>query len=53
MKRIVLALFVTVSALVFTNSAMANNVSLNLRFDHNDHYLLLGEWQHQLSYHDV
>jgi PEP-CTERM motif len=38
MKRIALALFVTVAALVFTNSAMANNVSLTFEFDHNDHY---------------
>jgi hypothetical protein len=38
MKRIVLALFVTVAALVFTNSAMANSVSLTFEFDHKDHY---------------
>jgi len=38
MKRIVLALFVTVAALVFTNSALANSVSLTFKFDHNDHY---------------
>lgn len=38
MKRIVLALFVTVAALIFTNSALANSVSLTFEFDHNNHY---------------
>ena len=38
MKRILLALFVAVAALIFTNPAMANSVSLTFEFDHNDHY---------------
>jgi hypothetical protein len=38
MKRFVLALIVVVSALVFTNSALGNTVSLKFEFDHNDHY---------------
>jgi hypothetical protein len=38
MKRIALAMFVVVSALILTNSALANSVSLTFKFDHNDHY---------------
>jgi hypothetical protein len=38
MKRIALALLVTLAALMFTNSAMANSVSLTFKFDNNDHY---------------
>lgn len=38
MKRTILALFITLAALVFTNSAMATPVSLTFEFDHNDHY---------------
>jgi hypothetical protein len=38
MKRIALAMFVVVAALVLTNSALANSVSLTFKFDHNDHY---------------
>ena len=38
MKRFVIALLVVVAALVCTNSALANSVSLTFKFDHNDHY---------------
>ena len=38
MKRFVVILFVVVAALAFTNSALANSVSLTFKFDHNDHY---------------
>jgi hypothetical protein len=38
MKRIALAMFVVVAALVLTNSALANSVSLTFKFDNNDHY---------------
>ena len=38
MKRFVITLLVVVAALVFTNSALANSVSLTFKFDQNDHY---------------
>ncbi len=38
MKRFALALFVALAAMLFTNSALANSVSLTFKFDHNDHY---------------
>ena len=38
MKRFVIAVLVVVAALVFTNSALANTVSLTFKFDQNDHY---------------
>ena len=38
MKRVALAMFVLIAALVLTNSALANSVSLTFKFDHNDHY---------------
>ena len=38
MKRIFLALFITLFALVLSNSALANSVSLTFEYDHQDHY---------------
>lgn len=38
MKRLSLALFITLFALVLTNSAFANSVSLTFEYDHQNHY---------------
>src|SRR5260370_40788206 len=38
MKRLFLALFITLFALVLSNSAFANSVSLTLESVHQDHY---------------
>jgi PEP-CTERM motif len=41
MKRLSLALFITLFALVLTNSAFANSVSLTFEVDYHDHYYFL------------
>jgi hypothetical protein len=38
LKRLSLALFITLFALVLSNSAFANSVSLTFEYDHQDHY---------------
>ncbi len=38
MKRLSLALFIALFALVLTNSAFANSVSLTFEYDHQNHY---------------
>ena len=49
MKRIALAMFVVVAALVLTNSALASSVSLTFKFDHNDHYYFSVNGSNSLS----
>jgi hypothetical protein len=38
MKRLSLALIIALFALVLTNSASANSVSLTFEYDHENHY---------------